>query len=653
MIAKGQKVINAAKVMSIDMMNSSNRVYGACPLRCASILYALYAKIMMINPKDPNWINRDRFVLSYNHGSSILYSMLHLSGYDISVDDLKKFSKYNSITPESVNPKLTPGIDAPTGLPGEGIATAVGIALAGKYLAENLNIKSEIINYNVYVLCSIEDIISGIGQEALSFAGENVLNNLYVIVDYNRNDIVKKNLFFNGDIAKHLKGYGFNVSEIANGNNYNNLAKCLDRSYVSKFPVAVVVNTNPGSNLIEEKISLQKGGAFEPKDFKIIRGSINSCHIPFEVTKEVKDYVPSLIEKRCSEEYELWKKDYENLKNTAKEDLLKTLNSLEKNKLFIEFDSDKFKIKDSYNENLLKSNLDIMRMIAKKTPLFLGASSDVSLCKTQINESLFYNGQYESNTIEFKTRYAAYGSILNGMTLCNLRPFGCVPLVYSDLSKTSMRMSSYMNLPVTYIYTHDTPFTVFDGAIYQPVEQISMLRNIPGLNVFRPADISELFGVWEYILKHSDKPNAIILGNEKIVKQEGTVSKYVSYGAYIIKKEIGKLDMVLVATGNEVPIALKVAKYFEEKMLNVRVVSIPSINLFKEQNENYLKLLLPKGLPIFVIEASNDHNWLEFIPNKQYLIGIDNYGVFGNKEDVINYYEYNPEKVIEKIEKML
>lgn len=653
MITRGQKVINATKVMSIDMMNSSNRVYGACPLRCAPILYALYSKIMMINPKDPNWINRDRFVLSYNHGSSILYPMLHMAGYDVSVDDLKKYCKNGSITPETVDPRITPGIDAPSGIPGEGIATAVGIALAGKYLGEVLNGKTEVINYNVYVLCSLEDIISGIGQEAMAFAGENMINNLHLIIDYSRNDIIRKNIYFKEDILKHLRGYGFDACEITTGNNYNNIAKCLDKAYESKIPTALVVHTNPGTNLVNEKVSFQNGGAFEPRDFKMLRGSINSCQIPFETTQDVKEYLPELIEKRCLEEYNLWKKDYEELKLNGSGEIKKIISSLEKGKLFVDFDSDKFKVKATYNENLLKTNLDIMKIIAKKTPLFIGGASDVTLCQAQIGKNLYYDGFYESNSIEFKNRYCAYGSILNGLALCNLRPFGSSPMIYSEFAKSSMRMSAYLNLPVTYIFTHDTPFSMLDGVIYQPFEQISSIRNIIGMNVFRPSDINELFGVWEYILKHNDKPNTIILGNDKVTKQEGTVSKYVSYGGYMIKKELGKLDMILIATGNEVPIALKVAKYFEEKQINVRVISMPSLNLFIEQSENYRKLLLPKGFPVFVIEASKDPNWLEFATSKNHVIGIDEYGKCGSKQELLDYYDYNLNDIIKRIEKML
>lgn len=653
MITKGQKVINATKVMSIDMMNSSDRVYGAATLRCAPILYALYARIMIINPNAPNWINRDRLVVSTNHASSILYPMLYMAGYKIGVDDLKKYCEDGSITPENLDSRITPGVDAPTGMPGEGIATAVGMAFAGKYLAELLNIKSEIINYNVYVLCGIEDIISGIGQEALSCAAENNLNNLYVIVEYNRNDVVHKRLHFKEDIVRHLRGYGFDVSEVTGGTKYNFIAKHLEQNNTPKKPSAFFINTNPGINLVEERVAFQKGGPFKNNDYKGLRGTINSCNIPFEVTDEIKEYMPHLIEKRCLEEYNLWKKDYEELKSTASGEIKKVINELEKGKLFVDFDSNKFKVKDTYNEDLLKTNLDIMKIIAKKTPLFMGGGTDADLCKTKLGKNLYYDEFYDSNSIEFKNRYNAYGSILNGMALCNLRVFGSAPLIYSDCSKASMRLSSYMNLPVIYIYTHDTPFSMIDGAIYQPVEQLGNLRSIPGMNVFRPADIDELFGVWEYILKHNDKPSTIVLGIDKIMKQEGTVSKYVPFGAYMIKKEIGKLDAVIISTGNEIPLTLQVETLLKNDGLNIRVVSMPSMNLFLEQKENYRNLLLPKKFPIFVIEASNDPNWLQFATSKEHILGINKYGKCGSKQELIEYYEYSSENIANKIKNLL
>lgn len=651
MLSKANRVINTIKELSIDMMHESKITYADTLLRSTDLLYSLFAKIMIINPKDPTWINRDRLILSTNHNSAMLYSTLHLAGYDISIEDLKKYCKDGSKTPENLDPRITPGVDAPDGTPGEGIAMAVGMAIAEKYLANLLNQKKEIISYNTYVMCSVDDITSGIAQEALSLAGELKLNNLFLIFEYNKNEFIKKNKFLEEDIDKRLKSYGFNV--YSTSNTHRQLSAIINRHQESKFPTAVIVNNVLGLRLVYESVSKLKGEPLTEKDYKNLKKNFNSCPNPFETKQEEKECLPSLIEKRCFEEYNLWKKDYEEFKETASDELKQIIDSLENGKLVVNFDSEKFKVKETYNEDLLKSNLDIMKIINKKNPLFMGGSPDVSINKSDMSKGYYFcdNGT-DSNTIEFGNRLTSLGAILNGMALCGLKVFGNMPLIYSDVTKSALKLSAISKLPVTYIYNHDTPFSTSYASIYQPNDQIGMLRNMIDVNVFRPADISELFGIWEYILKHNDKPNALILGSKEVMKQEGTNCKYVSFGAYILKKEQKHLDAIIISTGNEVPLALEVAKELESDY-DIRVVSMPSMNLFLEQDKKYQNLLFPKDIPTFVIEASKDANWFRFAINEEHIFGINKYGKCCNEEELRNYYELNKKDIIKKIKKLL
>ncbi len=455
---------------------------------------------------------------------------------------------------------------------------------------------------------------------------------------------------FAEDIEKHLKGYKFNVHVAAN--THRQLSTIINRNQESKYPTAVIINNSPGLSLLYDSVSNLKGEPISEKDYKLLKKSLNS-NIPFEVNEEEKEYFLKAIEKRCLGEYKSWEKDYEEFKESASNEIKQIISSLENETLNIDFDSTKFKVKDTYSEDLLKSNLDIMKIINKKNSLFMGGSPDVLYNKSDISKGYYFcdNG-HDSNIIEFGNRINSLGSILNGMALCGLKVFGNMPLVYSDATKSSIKLSSILNLPVTYIYNHDTPLSIPYANIYQPTDQIGMLRNMIGLNVFRPADIIELFGVWEYILKHHDKPNALILGTEEVMKQEGTNSKYVSYGAYIIKKELGKLDAVIISTGNELPLAIDVSKELE-KDYNIRVVSMPSMNLFLNQNINYRNLLLPNNVPTFVIEASKDANWFRFATSENHIFGINQYGKYTNKEDLKKYFEMNKEDLAKKIKELL
>lgn len=650
MISKSDRVIRTIKHLSIDMMNKIKFAYPDTMLRSSNLLYELYAKVMIVNPKKPNWINRDRLIVSPKYSSAMLYATLHLAGYDISKEDLENYC-IKEKTSGSLNPKNTPGVDAPDGVPGEGIARAVGMALAEKYLANVINKKQEIINYNVYVVCGIDDINSGIAQEALALAGEYKLNNLFIIFQYHKEEVMKDHIFFKEDVDRHFRTYKFNV--ISMNDRRKKFSSLLNRHLETKYPTAIIVDNNPGLDLMYQSLSKIKGDAITEKDYKKVVKKLNMCEEPFKASQDAFNIFQTEISKRCDEEYNLWEKDYEEYLKTATSEEKNILESLEKNELIIDFNSKKFKIKDNYCDTLLKSNLEIMKIINRKNRLFVGGSDDLDLCKSNISQESFPGAfDLKSPAIDYHNRMLSMGSISNGLALCGLRPFNETKLIYSDMFKSSIRLDAILKIPSIYIFTHDMATNESKGAVYSPIDHIGALRSIPGVNVFRPADVTELFGVWEIILKTKDRPSVILLGDEAVKKEENTKSELINYGAYILKREIGPLDFIIVSSGNDIQNALDVSNNLGS-LYSARVVSMPSMNLFLEQSDEYKKMIFPKNAPVFIIESGKDLNWLRFVPNIDYIIGVKKYNKCGTLENILEYHEMTKEQVITKIQKML
>ena len=648
------ETINSIKVLALDMIDKAGSGHPGIVLGAAPIIYALYKDHLKAIPSNSNWINRDRFVLSAGHGSALLYSLLYHAGYDIDIEELKHFRELNSLTPGHPEYRVTPGVDASTGPLGEGIGMAVGMALAERYLRTISNIEkknSNLIDYYTYCLCGDGDLMEGVSYEALSFASAQNLNKLIILYDCNHVSLDSDTTnTFTEDIEIRFEALNFNILNVKNGNDYNEISKAIKQAKKSNRPTIIICNTTIGKDSLLEGTNKVHGKPLSKEDLNSIKTKYKITNESFTVSQEVLNYFQNTINTRVGEAYKKWEEEYISIKESDNIGLHSLINLLERNTFVIDFDDTKFKISDEYNEELRESNHKIMNFISPKNPFFLGGSADLSSsCKTNLDKSSI---QSEDNpvgkNIYFGVREHAMGAILNGMALSNLKVFGSTFLSFSDYQKPAIRMSALMNLPVTYIFTHDSVYVGPDGPTHEPVEQLTMLRTIPNFITFRPADINEIMGSWEYILKNNC-PTALVISKEKRSKNKNTNAKFVKYGAYMIRKEKYHLDGIIIATGSEVEMAMDISKELFTMGIDTRVVSMPSMELFLKQNPKYEEQLLPKDVPTFVVEAGSSIIWNRFATKPEYIFGVNRFGMSGKTDEVIRYLKIDKNTILEKI----
>ena len=657
MAIKTNVAVNTIKMLALDMIDSANSGHPGIVLGASPILYSLYVNVLNATSKNPTWINRDRVVLSCGHGSAMLYSMLHLAGYDLTLDDLKRFRQVDSFTPGHPEKNPAIGIEASTGALGQGIANAVGIALAERYysnLCKSVDSKSKLIDYYTYVICSDGDLQEGISYEALSFASTQELNKLIVILDSNKvqMDGDVKNSFVE-ELEDRFDALDFNIIEVKNGSSISEITTALNSAKKSKMPSLIIVNTKIGKDSSYEGTNKVHSKALSKEEILNLKQKYKLPLDSFSYDEEIKGQIIDTIHKRISKNYNAWQEEYKKVKEENNPTLMGIVNLLEKDMFYVDFDSTYYQINDKYAEEGRNSNYKVMNFIAPKTKFFLGGSADVTTStKTLIDKSRFISKENPTGrNIAFGVREHAMAGILNGMALCNLRVFGSTFLAFSDYMKPSMRLSAMMNLPVTFIFTHDSIANGPDGPTHQPIEQLTMLRSIPNMIVFRPADINEIIGSWEYVLKNKCTA-AIVLNKEKTKIIHHTSGKYTQYGAYIVRKERFRLDGVIVATGYEVTTALKIAEELFDDGIDIRVVSMPSVELFLKQNPIYKEKLLPQNVKIITLEAGSTMMWHRFASKKDYAIGIDNFGVSGQKNDVLKFLEFDYNAIYIKVKKI-
>ncbi len=650
--------LNSLRILSLDMISIAKSGHPGICLGAAPIIYALYAYHLRFNPKDPNWINRDRFVMSAGHGSALLYATLFMAGYDISIDDLVGFRRINSKAPGHPELGKTPGVEVTTGALGQGFANAVGMAIAEKYLSalteENLS-KQKIVNYRVYALVSDGDLLEGIADEAAAIAGNLVLDNLIVLYDYNgvTLDGPLANVTKTDTIRKFID-MGWEVDYVPEGNDVKEIDKAIERAKANRKPTLIEVQTVLGRGSLNEGKNSIHGKPLSQEDMAEVRKKYNVSTNPMEITESCIKTMRDIINSRMSGIYESWKKEYEFAKNnTTNVELKKMLDFLETKNVNIDFSSANFKIQNDYNEELRESNSKIMNIISDRTKLLIGGSADLSsACHTALYKEIPFTAKYRNGrNISFGVREHAMGAILNGISLTGIRTFGSTFLAFADYLKPALRMTAMMNLPVTYIFTHDSVAIGQDGPTHQPIEQLTMLRATPNLVVFRPADINEVIGAWDYIV-HNPRPVAIVLAKGEAHIMAGTSGQNVSLGAYIVKGEAQKLDAVLVSTGIDFMTTYLISEELRSKGYDLRLVSMPSMELFLEQPLEYQESIIPSGSKVFTIEAGSTLGWYRFA-SKDCAIGIDTYGASGFKNDVLNKVGFDYETILNKIESKL
>lgn len=646
--------LSSLRVLSVDMISYAKSGHPGICLGAAPIIFSLFTNHLRFNPADPKWPNRDRFVLSAGHGSALLYAMLFMAGYDISIDDLVDFRKIGSKTPGHPEYGVTPGVEVSTGPLGQGFANAVGMAMAQRYIKSLIDEeipKQKLIDYYVYCLCSDGDLMEGVAMEAASLAGHHALANLIVL--YDSNDITldgKLKSSFSENILQKYIDMGWEVDFVGEGNDTREIDKAIERAKVNRKPTLIEIKTTIGRGSKHEGENVVHGKPLSKEDMLNVRQKYNINTNTMEITENAVNYVRKTIKNRMGDTYKIWQKYFETLKkNYANDPFIDVLNFIETGNDNLKFSSSNFKIQNNYSEELRESNSKIMNIISDRTKFFLGGSADLSTsCHTALYKDVEFNRRYPTGrNISFGVREHSMAAILNGMALSGLRVFGSTFLVFADYLKPALRLTAMMNLPITYIFTHDSVTIGQDGPTHEPIEQLAMLRTTPNLIVFRPADINEVIGCWDYIVNNK-KPVAIVLSKEEAHILAGTSGEQTQKGAYIVKRETNRLDAVLISTGIDFTTTYLISEELRAKGIDTRLVSMPSVELFLAQPPAYQEEVIPSNAKVFTIEASSTLPWYRFA-SKNCAIGIDTFGYSGLKEDVLEKVKFDYETILNKI----
>ena len=638
-----REIVNNIKSLGIDMIDCANNGHPGIVLGAANIIYTLYAKHMNINVEDPTWENRDRFVLSAGHGSALLYATLYMAGFDLTIDDLKRFRHIHSKTPGHPEYNVTMGVDMSTGPLGQGIASAVGMALAGKISHEKYRLpkksklgkEQSLFDYHANVLCGDGDLMEGISYEATSLAGSLKLNNLIVLYDSNNVSLDgKTENTFTENVIERFKALNWNTI-LVNNNTISSIDKAIMEAKESDRPTLIEIKTIIGEGSINENSNKVHGKPLDKDDITKLKLKLKIDPTEFYVDMVAKENFSKQIKERSLKKYELFNR---------------LVKELDYHKIEVNLNLNDLSFSSDLLEELRTTNGKIMLEIAKRIPNFIGGSADVgSSTKAVLPNDL---NNFVGNNIYFGVREHAMGAVLNGLALNGYYSFGSTFLVFSDYLKPAIRMTALMNLPVTYIFTHDSVNIGQDGPSHQPIEQLVALRSIPNMLVFRPADAEEIVGCWEYIINNK-KPSCLVLSRNKIPMNKLTDRRLVAKGGYIVRRE-NDLYAIIICTGSEVNLGIKIADYlYEEYSLDVRVVSMPSKELFLKQPKEYQEEILPKGVRTIVIEAGSKYGWEGFVYSDKYLITLDRFGYSGTKEEVLKEMNFDYDQILQKIVRLL
>ena len=650
-----KKMVDDIRLLALDMINNAGSGHPGIALSAAPMLYTLFANHMVFDLDNPNWCNRDRFILSAGHGSALLYSVLYATTEDFSLEDLKKFRKINSTTPGHPELNISKRIEATTGALGQGFATAIGMAIAEKYLEEKYNTKkTTLFNYNIYCLCGDGDLMEGISYEAASFAGQNKLNNIIVLYDANKVTLdgnLDKD--YNDRIAKMYAALDWEVLTVKDGNKISEIDKALDAANKSKKPVLIVVNTTLGKYSEYENTN-KIHGKLDEDDLIQIRTKLKG-ETPFYIDETSLEQLRQNVRNRNQSMYEDWYNDYqEYLKNLSEKEQEELNDYLNDEDILLNLDKVIDKEKLFLDKPMRDINFQVMNVISAFIDRFIGGTADVSAStKTYLkNGGDFSPENYKGKNISFGVRENAMGAMLNGIALTNFRCFGSTFLTFADYMKPSIRNTALMNLPVTYIFTHDTILIGQDGATHQPVEQLAMLRTIPNLDVYRPCDYKELIGSWNLILKNK-RPAALVVSKNPTESYKYTSVEETSLGGYVISEVKTRLDLILIASGSEVTMAMKIKQELLKNFIEARIVSMPNINDFFKQSKEYQNQVLPRGYKRMVLELSNDPNVYRLVKNEEDVINVRDFGKSGTPDEILSEFELDMSSIIIKIKNNL
>ena len=657
--------ITTIRTLSIDAIEKANSGHPGLPMGAAPMAYELWTNHMNHNPNNPTWFNRDRFVLSAGHGSMLLYSLLHLSGYDLSMEDIKNFRQWGSKTPGHPEFGHTPGVEATTGPLGQGIVMAAGMAMAERHLAETYNKDGlEIVDHFTYCICGDGDLMEGVSAEAASLAAHLKLGRLVVL--YDSNDISLDgdlDRSFSENVEDRFKAYGWQVIRVDDGNNLSAITNAIEeaKSDLTR-PTLIEVKTTIGYG------SPNFAGTSDVHGSPLGKEEIQLTKEAYEWTIEEDFYVPEEV--------------YAHFKATIAENGQKKEN--EWNNLFAQY-KEKYpelahqfklsvegKLPEGWEEQLpayetgssLASRVssgEVLNAVAQAVPQFLGGSADLAGSnKTMINGSQdFTPADYSGRNIWFGVREFAMGAALNGMALHGgVKVFGGTFFVFSDYLRPAIRLAALMKLPVTYVFTHDSIAVGEDGPTHEPIEQLPSLRAMPGLSVVRPADANETAAAWRLALESTDRPTALVLTRQNLPTLEGTKENAyegVSKGAYVVSKA-GKdqADALLLATGSEVSLAVEAQKALAAEGIDVSVVSMPAWDRFEEQSAEYKESVIPKSVKKRLgIEMASTLGWERYVGDEGQVLGINHFGASAPGETIMKEFGFTVESVVAKVKELI
>ena len=639
------KVVNNIRSLGLDIISNAGKGHSGVVLSAAPIIYTVYSKFLKVNPKDDKWINRDRFVLSNGHASALLYATLFMAGYDITLDDLKKFRQKGSITPGHPEYLKTPGVDISTGALGQGVANAVGMAIAEKYLS-NLYKNTNMIDYNIYCMCSDGDLMEGISYEATSLAGTLKLNNLILLYDSNNVSLDSNiDVTFNDNIMERFESIGWNVLE--SSDSVYDIEKSINKAKTSLKPTIIKINTTIGKYSKLEGSNLAHGYVFNEEEIIDIKEKLGTRNAPFSISEESVNYFKEQINNNI-EIYNEWQRLYNNLDDKIKEEF----NNLKDLKSDITLKNISFDIPEQDEESPVETSSKVLNGLSDEYKLFIGGSADLSSSnKTYLeNGGVFSKDNYLGKNIYFGVREHAMAAIANGIALAGIKVFVSTFLTFSDYLKPALRMSALMDLPIIYIFTHDSITMGTDGPTHQPIEQLVSLRAIPNVEVFRPADTNEVIGAYKTILNKDSGPSVIALSKNKTKIEPQTNIDKVKNGAYIVKKEKRKIDAVILTSGEELDLCIQAADVLIDKNIDLRVVSMPCIDIFKTMPKKYQEEIIPKNSKIISVERSSKYSWGEFTND---MIGVDSFGLSGSTSELNEHFGFTLEQLCEKIKEFV
>ncbi|WP_152657892.1 transketolase [Oceanobacillus sp. CFH 90083] len=652
--------INTIRTLTIDSVEKAQHGHAGMPMGAAAMAYALWKKHLTINPENPSWFNRDRFVLSAGHGSNLLYNLLHLSGYPVTMEDLKETRQWGSKTPGHPEYGITPGVEATTGPLGQGIPVSVGMAIAEKHLAEVYNKPNyKLVDHYTYTICGDGDLMEGVSYEAISLAGHLQLDKLVVL--YDSNDISLDGdlgISFSDHIQKRFEAARWQYLKVEDGNDVETISKAIEEAKQDKErPTVIEIKTTIGYG----SPSLQ--GTHHAHSDPLGKEEIERTkevygweYEPFHVPEEVYADFASIKEKGEAAEqnwhklFEMYKADYP--------ELAEQLNRIIAGELAEDWDTD---LPTYSSEDTLATRVasgDTLNKLAQKLPELIGGSADLdSSTKTRLtNEEDFKRGQYQGRNLRFGVREFAMGAIANGLALHHLRPFVSTFFVFSDYLRPAIRLASLMELPVTYVFTHDTVAVGQDGPTHQPIEHLASFRAMPGLSVIRPADANETKEAWKLAVQNTSQPTMLVLGRQGLPTLENSAELAkagVEKGAYVISKAAQEPEGILIAAGSEVSLAMEAQKELEKQGIFVNVVSMPSWDRFEKQSEAYKDSVLPKSIKKRVsVEMGSKLGWREYVGDSGIVMSIDSFGASAPGNEVIARYGYTVENVVHTYKKL-